>query len=174
MTPILLALGANVGDRSATLRAATAGLGRFLNITAASSMFETAPMYILDQERFLNMVVAAETALPPRRLLIAIKELESRLGRTPSRRYGPRQIDIDIVFYGDQVVRESDLEIPHPRLAERAFVLAPAAEIAGDWVHPATGRTVAEMLAALGPVRGIERLATADPTPADDIAYAAG
>lgn len=168
MTPTLLALGANVGDRHATLRAAVAGLGRFLNVTAVSSLYETAPMYILDQDRFLNLVVVAETALPPRRLLIAIKELEHRLGRTPARRYGPRQIDIDIVFHGDAVVREADLEIPHPRLAERAFVLAPAAEVAGDWPHPVTGRTTAEMLDALGALRGIEKLSsdadTAPPT----------
>ncbi|HET8727129.1 MAG TPA: 2-amino-4-hydroxy-6-hydroxymethyldihydropteridine diphosphokinase, partial [Alphaproteobacteria bacterium] len=155
--PVLLGLGANLGDREATLRAAVSGLGRFLNVTGVSPVYETAPMYVMDQERFLNMVVAAETVLPPLRLLETVKDLERRLGRTPSRRYGPRRIDIDVIFYDDQIVSESDLQVPHPRLAERAFVLAPAADIAPDWVHPETGRTVKQMLEALGATRGIER-----------------
>src|SRR3546814_2358672 len=102
MIPVLLGLGANLGDRAATLRAAVSGLERFLNVTHVSPVYETAPMYVMDQGRFLNMVVAAETLLPPQRLLEAVKDLERRLGRTPSRRYGPRRIDIDIVFYDDR------------------------------------------------------------------------
>jgi len=157
MIPVLLGLGANMGDRAATLRAAVSGLGRFLNVIRVSPVYETAPMYVMDQGRFLNMVVVVETALTPERLLEAVKDLERRLGRTPSRRYGPRQIDIDIIFYGDQRVDEPDLVIPHPRLPERAFVLAPAADIVPDWLHPESGRTVSEMLEALQPMRGIER-----------------
>lgn len=150
MIPILLGLGANLGDRAAALRAAAAGLRRFLNVTAVSPVYETAPMYVTDQDPFLNSVLAAETDLAPEVLLVAVKELERRLGRTPSLRYGPRRIDIDILFYGDRVMDRPDLEIPHPRLAERAFVLVPAADIAPGWRHPESGLSVAEMLAALG------------------------
>ncbi|NNG06079.1 MAG: 2-amino-4-hydroxy-6-hydroxymethyldihydropteridine diphosphokinase [Inquilinus sp.] len=159
MTRILLGLGANMGDRLANLRAAVAGLGRLVEIEAVSPVYQTAPMYDVDQDPYLNMALTARTDLAPRPLLDAAKALERRVGRTASHRYGPRQIDIDIVLYGDRVVHEPGLEVPHPRLAERAFVLAPAADIAAGWRHPATGRTIAEHLAELGPVEGVARLA---------------
>ena len=155
--PVLLGLGANLGDRATALRAAVRGLGRFLNITDASAVYETAPMYLTDQAAFLNMAVTAETALTPPALLTAIKELERRLGRTPAVRYGPRQIDIDIILYGDVVHATETLEIPHPRLHERAFVLVPSADIAADWLHPGRRKTVGRLLADLGPVHDLVR-----------------
>ncbi len=150
MTPVLLALGANQGDRVANLHAAVLACRRFLNVTAVSPLYETAPMYDTEQDPFLNQALVAETKLAPRPLLTALKFLEQRLGRIPTHRYGPRTIDIDIVLFGDHMVAEPDLDVPHPRMAERAFVLAPAADIAPDWPHPVSGLTVRRMLEALG------------------------
>ena len=164
MPEVLLGLGANMGDRAANLRAAMAGLRRFLNVTGESPIYETEPMYRTDQAPFLNMVVAADTAMPPASLLAAVKHLERRLGRTGGERFGPRPIDIDILFHGSVVVETPSLVIPHPRMAERGFVLVPAADVAPHWVHPVTGHTVAQMLAALGTTGGVipfEPVATA-------------
>lgn len=158
MTSSLLGLGANLGDRARTLRAAVAALGRFLNITAVSPIYETPPMYDTDQASFLNMAVTVDTDLSPQMLLGSVKALERRLGRIPGRRYGPRAIDIDIILFGEQKVDVEDLSIPHPGLAERGFVLVPAADIAAEWRHPATGLSVAAMLSALGPQLDIIRV----------------
>ena len=159
---VLLGLGANIGDRLANLRAAVDGLAGIVEVEAVSPVYETAPMYDTDQGAYLNMAVTGRTALEPRPLLDALKALEKRIGRVRSRRYGPRAIDLDIVFHGDRVVREPGLEIPHPRLAERAFVLAPAADIAPDWRHPETGRSIADHLGQLGVLEGIDRLREAE------------
>ncbi len=154
---VLLALGANLGDRLANLQAAVDGLAGFMAVETVSPVYETAPMYDADQGAYLNMALTGRTDLEPRALLDALKALEGRIGRVRTRRYGPRAIDLDIVFYGDRVVREAGLEIPHPRLAERAFVLAPAADVASDWRHPRSGRTVTSLLDDLRPLDGIEK-----------------
>jgi 2-amino-4-hydroxy-6-hydroxymethyldihydropteridine diphosphokinase len=146
---VLLGLGTNLGDRPANLRAAIDGLAAFVRVRAASPIYETAPMYDTDQGPYLNMAVLGTTDLEPRPLLDALKAMERNLGRTRSRRYGPRRIDLDIIFYGERVVHESGLDIPHPRLQERAFVLCPATDIAADWRHPETGCTVAQHLDVL-------------------------
>jgi 2-amino-4-hydroxy-6-hydroxymethyldihydropteridine diphosphokinase len=119
-----------------------------MTVTAVSPVYETEPWGEPDQPDFLNICLAAETMPPPRQILYFIKQIEQDLGRETSYRWGPRLIDIDIIFYDDVIVAEEGLNIPHARLAERAFVLAPLADIAPDCVHPITGKTVVEMLNA--------------------------
>jgi 2-amino-4-hydroxy-6-hydroxymethyldihydropteridine diphosphokinase len=147
--PIALALGSNIGNRMEALRAAVAGLKAFVTVTKISPVYETAAAYVADQPPFLNAALLGETSLEPLELLHKLKTLETELGRQPSFRYGPRLVDIDILFYGDRVLASPELAIPHPRMAERAFVLKPLADIAPDMKHPETGLSVAEMLAQL-------------------------
>jgi 2-amino-4-hydroxy-6-hydroxymethyldihydropteridine diphosphokinase len=152
-----LALGTNLGDRLANLRAAIEAMPPKIAVLAASHVYETVPWGYTDQPVFLNMAVKAETGLGPESLLKHLKRLEVRLGRERSFRWGPRSIDLDILFYDDLVIDTQPLVIPHPRLHERAFVLAPLVDIAPDLVHPLLGRTVRELLAALD-TAGIQRL----------------
>jgi 2-amino-4-hydroxy-6-hydroxymethyldihydropteridine diphosphokinase len=149
MYPVLLALGSNLADRAGNLRRALSGLPPTVRIDRISPVYETEPMYDTDQPPFLNMALAGTTQLSPRALLGFLKGLEQTLGRAAAHRFGPRLIDLDILFLGDAVLDEPDLIIPHPRLAERAFVLRPLADIAAGFRHPRLDRTVAELAAAL-------------------------
>ncbi len=150
---IFLALGSNQGERLANLRRAVRLLERCALVEELSSVYETVPAYVHDQPRFLNMALRAATQQPPRALLSCLKDIEREIGRVPGRRYGPRLIDLDILLYGDLVLDEPDLEIPHPRLSERPFVLRPLAELAPDLVPPGQTLPVRELLAA-APVMG--------------------
>ena len=133
---VYLGLGSNLGDRDANLRAALAALAPDVRVIRLSSVYDTEPLHYVRQPRFHNMVSQATTALSPVELLHYLKKIEVSLGRVAGERYGPRVIDLDILFYDQLVVTEPDLIIPHPRLAERAFVLAPLAEIAPNLRHP--------------------------------------
>jgi 2-amino-4-hydroxy-6-hydroxymethyldihydropteridine diphosphokinase len=146
-TGVYLALGSNVGDRERNLRAAI----ELLPVLRISPIYETEPVDYTEQPWFLNLVVEAETDLSPFDLLATTSRIEQELGRVRDIPKGPRTIDIDILLFGDQIVNTPDLQIPHPRMAERRFVLAPLADLAPDLRHPATRQTVREMLAAAPP-----------------------
>lgn len=166
MALVYLGLGTNLGERADNLRAAIAALARLGRVVATSGVWETAPLYVTDQPAFLNMAVAFETEWAPRDLLAQLKTLESELGRVASIRFGPRLIDLDILIYAGVVMDDEILTLPHPRLGERRFALAPLADIAADLRHPVCGLSVAAMLAALpagDDIRFVGRLAPAAP-----------
>lgn len=142
-----LSLGSNLGDRIANLKAAVADLGAAGTvIRRISSVYETEPVGYLDQPWFLNIALALETSLAPRELLGRCLEIEAVHGRVRSFRGAPRTLDVDILLIGDLVVNEPGLTIPHPRMAERRFVLAPLAEIAPDVLHPVCRQTIGALL----------------------------
>lgn len=136
-----------MGDRAANLQAAITGLAKNLAVTAVSPIYQTPPWGITDQPDFLNMCLTAETDLPSDELLALLKSLEKEIGRVPGERWGPRLIDIDLLFYANQIIQTEKLKIPHPELPERAFVLRPLADIAPDFVHPVLGETVVALAA---------------------------
>ena len=147
---VAIALGSNLGDRERYLREAVEALREFLSNLGASSFHDTAPVGVGDQPRFLNAAVVGETSLDPRALLTRLLEIENRFGRERPHPGAARTLDLDLILYGDQVVEEPGLVVPHPRFRGRAFVLAPLAEIAADWRDPVTGKTVGELLANAG------------------------
>ena len=154
---VYLGLGANLGDRQGNLLRAVELLLQWGQIEELSSLYESEPVGYLEQPPFLNAVCELTTTLTAEELLAVVKNIESALGRTPSFRNAPRPIDIDILFYGEQVMNSPHLTIPHPGLEERAFVLVPLAEIAPDLVHPVSGITVREMMARLGSLKGVTK-----------------
>ena len=148
MPTVYIALGSNVGDRAHNRREAVQLLDRYaIRVKKVSSLYETEPVDYLDQPWFLNAALRAETRLSPRELLTALREIESHLGSHKPFPKGPRLIDLDILFYAESTIDESDLQIPHPRMLQRNFVLAPLAEIAPDLHHPSWPATASELLA---------------------------
>ena len=145
MTLAYVGLGANLGNREATIAAAVAELP---GVVAVSTLRETDPVGITEQPRFLNGAAALETELTPRELLDMLLAVERRLGRERRERWGPRTIDLDLLLYGDQTVDEPGLAVPHPRLHERRFALEPLAELDPELVVPGRG-PVSALLAAL-------------------------
>lgn len=167
--PVLLGLGANLGDPVAQLARAVRCLGDVVEVAAVSSVYRTEPVGHRDQPDFYNAVVLGSTSLAPEGLLARARAVEDALGRTRSFRDGPRSIDIDILAYGELVLGLPGLVLPHPRLHLRAFVLVPLSEVAPRWRHPVLGRTARELLRDAGPEERVElwgRIPTPGPEPA--------
>jgi 2-amino-4-hydroxy-6-hydroxymethyldihydropteridine diphosphokinase len=157
VSTVYIAIGSNLGDREANCKRAVKLLAKIGEVSSISPLYDTAPWGVVDQPRFLNGALELRTSLKPPELLTAIKSIERRLGRVESteRRYGPRVIDLDIIFFGDMVIDNNDpnaqerLVIPHPLMQERAFVLAPLADIAPNIIHPVLKRSVNELFDSL-------------------------
>ncbi|HET7460621.1 MAG TPA: 2-amino-4-hydroxy-6-hydroxymethyldihydropteridine diphosphokinase [Longimicrobium sp.] len=157
--PVLLGLGANVGDPLAQLARAIEGLGAFVAGLRTSSIYRTEPVGHRDQPDFYNLVARGATMLAPLELLARILELEREIGRERTFRNAPRVIDIDVLDYAGRVSRDPRLLLPHPGIPSRGFVLHPLAEVAPEWVHPVLGQTARELLSAAHDIERVERLA---------------
>ena len=150
MKLVYIALGSNLGDRAEHLRQARERIeSPDLRVLRASSIYETAPREVENQPWFLNQVIECETELFPRQLLARLKRIERAIGRKRTIAKGPREIDLDILLFGDAVIKASGLQVPHPGIPERRFVLEPLAELVPEKRHPETRRTVREMLAGV-------------------------
>jgi 2-amino-4-hydroxy-6-hydroxymethyldihydropteridine diphosphokinase len=144
---VAIALGSNLGDRRAHLDWAIKRLSEFLTNLRASSLIETAPVGVPDEQPpYLNAVVVGETTLDPEALLERLMALEQERGRERRSFRAARTLDLDVILYDNQIIKAAEIEIPHPRFRDREFVLRPLAEVAADWVDPVTGKTVENLL----------------------------
>jgi 2-amino-4-hydroxy-6-hydroxymethyldihydropteridine diphosphokinase len=150
MGRIFVSLGSNIGDRLGFIQTAVDALGDVagFKVKAASPVYETEPVGKKDQPRFLNAAVELESLLSPDSILVNLKQTERLVGRTPSEKWGPREIDLDLIYVGDLVVKSPMLTLPHPEVAARRFVLTPLTEIAPDFVDPLRKRTLSELLSS--------------------------
>jgi len=146
---VYLSLGSNLGNRRANVKKALKLLGESLDIAGVSSVYDTEPVGVGKQPRFLNLMCRVNTDIGPMQLLSFVKGIESKMGRNLSLRDTPRIIDIDIIFHGDIIIESPELVIPHPRMRERAFVLVPFAEVAPEVVHPVTGERIGDLAAVV-------------------------
>jgi 2-amino-4-hydroxy-6-hydroxymethyldihydropteridine diphosphokinase len=152
---VYLSLGSNIGDLQANLRTAIYKLGALGEVVVVSSFYETEPVDVAGQPWFLNCVVAMRTHLSPQGFLSELLGIEQEMGRHRTQPKGPRLIDIDILLFGDAVIHEPQLDIPHPAMHQRRFVLEPLAEIAPETLHPTLHHSVQELLQALPPHQGL-------------------
>lgn len=159
---VYLALGANLGNRKLNLKQAIELLSEKVDIDRVSPIYETDPVGYTEQPLFLNLVLGGSTGMKPKELLKFCKDIESKLGRIPSFQSAPRPIDIDILFYDNEVVKSPELVIPHPRLTTRAFVLVPLNEIAPELLHPANGRAIKHLVKDLGDITELHRWGEAE------------
>lgn len=157
MSTAFVALGANLGDRVATIQAAVDRITSLGSIREISSLYETEPVGYLDQPRFLNTVLELETTLSSMNLLDRLLEIEGELGRVRTFANAPRAIDLDLLLYDAEMLSTGRLILPHPRMLDRAFVMVPLAEIAAEFVHPVANRTLGSLRHDLEPITGIER-----------------
>jgi 2-amino-4-hydroxy-6-hydroxymethyldihydropteridine diphosphokinase len=147
MNRVYLALGSNLGDREQYIRSGIRSLGtQGIDIVRCASVYSTEPREVLDQPWFLNTALEANTDLVPAELLRVCLDIEKQNHRRRDTIKGPRTLDIDIIFYGDLIIRQPGLTIPHPSFSSRRFVLAPLAEIAPDFVDPVSGKTIRDLL----------------------------
>ncbi len=161
---VYLSLGSNLGDRPANLLQAVAQIRAADSVGAVSSLYETQPVDVLDQPWFLNSVAAIKTRKEPRELLNFLLSVEAAMGRLRQRNKGPRKIDVDVLLFGDRVVQEPGLIIPHPAMHLRRFVLEPLVEIAPQVCHPVFKKTARELLAALDESQIVRKVETATGT----------
>lgn len=162
MPTVFLSLGSNIGDREKNLRTAITALAEAsVRVTRVSSFYETEPVDLREQPWFLNCAAQAETELPPLELLRALREIESHLGSRKLVPKGPRLIDLDILLYGEETIDTPELQVPHPRMLLRKFVLMPLAEIAPNLKHPSWGEIVSQLLDGLGDSSAVRKLSEA-------------
>lgn len=148
---VAIALGSNLGYRERHLREAIAAIGSSVTGLRISSFYDTAPVGVGEQPRFLNAAATGATMLLARELLDTLLGIETAFGRTRPHPGAARTLDLDLILYGDQIIEEQDLTVPHPRFRERRFVLEPLAEIAPDWIDPVSRRTMRELMGGLLP-----------------------
>uniref|UniRef100_A0A7C3YSV3 2-amino-4-hydroxy-6-hydroxymethyldihydropteridine diphosphokinase n=1 Tax=candidate division WOR-3 bacterium TaxID=2052148 RepID=A0A7C3YSV3_UNCW3 len=157
MKKVFLALGSNLGNRKKNLEKGLTLLKKMgIRIIRRSRIYETEPVGFPFQPRFLNIVVEGETEMSPKDCLLKIKEIEKRLKRVRFFKNAPRTLDIDLLFYNQEIIEEGDLQIPHPRIPERLFVLRPLSEIAPDFYHPKLKKRIEEMVKECGDGKGIK------------------
>lgn len=149
MNKIILALGSNIGDRQKNIQDAISLLSEKISDINIAKIYNSKAVGFENQADFLNTALSGQTSLEPEKLLQFTQDVEKRVGRIFRFHWGPREIDIDIIFYEDKIIETSYLQIPHPRMQERDFVLFPILDIAPDFVHPATGQTVKQLYEAL-------------------------
>lgn len=156
MKGVFIAIGSNIGDGVENCKEAIERLKGFTEVKSISPLYKTRAWGVESQADFINGVVEVETELSPTELLVELKATEKDMGRTESAHWGPRLIDMDIIFYGDDIIDTDELTVPHRYMHERAFVLAPLADIALEVIHPRCGKTVRELLNELNGMEGIE------------------
>lgn len=158
MSRAFISIGSNLGDRVKYCRRAIEELAAFADILNISSLYETEPVDKEDQPEFINGVVEIDTDLSPHELLAKTKSIEDKLGRVRDEKWGPRTIDLDIIFYDDIILEDKDLEIPHPRVHLRRFVLEPLFEIAPNFIHPLYNISAKDLMDNIGDDKRVVRL----------------
>lgn len=154
---VFLGLGSNRGDRQTQIECAIQAISQLPSTTlaASASLYESEPVGVEEQPRFLNTALEIQTEIDPKGLLASLKGIEEELGRQQGARWGPREIDLDILLYGDRIIQDAQLEIPHPEMHHRRFVLVPLAEIAPELHHPRLNQTIRHLLQSLEDERGV-------------------